>query len=98
MEAILTFIFGTIVIFYLLGIIGRWALVRWVQKKQREFAEQGAGGAYSRTYTWGGGGARESAKKPEGEISIQQTQSSEKKVSKNIGDYVDYEEVDTPAD
>ncbi len=97
MEAMLTFILGTILFFYLAGIVGRWALARWVQKKQREFEQQGGNGPYSRVYTWGSRGQGNRARKPEGEVSIQRTQAAEKRVSKNIGDYVEYEEVEVEA-
>lgn len=98
MEGFLTFILLSVLIFYLLGMVGRWALLHWVRKKQREF-ENGNGSTYSRTYSWGSARARDResggrSARPEGEVSIQQTHASEKKVNKNIGDYVEYEEVD----
>lgn len=97
MEGFLTFILLSVLFFYLLGRVGRWALLHWVRKKQREF--ENGNGTYSRTYAWGSGWARDResggrSARPEGEVSIRQTHASEKKVNKNIGDYVEYEEID----
>lgn len=92
----LAFILYVILGFYLLGLIGRFFLRRWVAKKQKEFeANGGSPGGFYRTYTWGGRGKNtEKEQKPEGDITIQRTQISEKKVSGTIGDYVEYEEVE----
>ena len=44
-----------------------------------------------RTYTWGGG---RNQKKKDGEITVQQTETSSKKVVSNeVGDYVEYEDI-----
>lgn len=90
----LTFILSVILGFYLLGWIGRIMLRSWIRKKQREFEENGgpAGGFY-RTYTWGTGARNAQQKpKPEGDITINRTKASVKKVNSDIGDYVEYEE------
>ena len=71
---------------------GRLALGYWIRKKQREFAESGQAGGFSRTYTWGG--RKASRSRAEGDVTVQQTQASpRKKINKNVGDYVDYEEI-----
>lgn len=89
---ILTVLFFIIVGFYLLGLLGRLALSYWIRKKQREFAEGGSPGGFSRTYAWGG--RRSPRPRPEGDVSVQQTEASpQKKINKNVGDYVDYEEI-----
>lgn len=101
MEAFFSFIFFTIVGFYVLGLIGKLLLRYWIRKKQREFSQnfgQGAsqGGSTFRQYTWGNGAnnPRSSEKPREGEVKIEQTASAKpKKVNKNVGDYVDYEEI-----
>lgn len=95
MDGILSFLFFLIVGLYLFGLISRLLLRSWIRSKQKEF-EQG-GGFYGRTYSWGTGNrTREQEKRPEGEVTIQVPNTEEKKVNKNIGDYVDYEEVKEP--
>ena len=47
---------------------------------------------FSRTYTWGRV-LYSSRPKPEGDVTVRQTASAQKKVNRNVGDYVDYEEV-----
>lgn len=86
---ILTILFFILVGFYLFGLLGKLLLTRWIRKKQQEFAR--GTGEFSRTYTWGRGGAERS--KPEGDVTIQQPTSPSKKINKDVGDYVDYEEV-----
>ena len=41
----------------------------------------------------GTGFGRSSRPKPEGDVTVRQTASAQKKVNRNVGDYVDYEEV-----
>ena len=85
--------------FYLLGVIGRWALRSWVRREQRKFERSGgnpAGGFY-RTYTWGTGTGQREAQQPprqEGEVTVRRTHAEEKKVDRTIGDYVEYEDVE----
>ena len=80
---ILTILFFIVVGIYLMGLVGRLALGYWIRKKQRGF---------SRTYTWGG--RKASRSRAEGDVTVQQTQASpRKKINKNVGDYVDYEEI-----
>ena len=84
--------FFVIVGFYLLGWIGRWALTAWLRKKQREFAS--GADPFSRVYTWGTrSGARPSRPQSEGNVTVSEAEPQEKKINKNVGDYVDYEEV-----
>ena len=93
LETMLEFIFFFIVGIYLFGLLGRLLLKYWIRKQQQAF-ENGTG-PFTRTYTWGTQGRRRPAPKPEGDVTIQQSRASEKKVSKNVGDYVDYEEIKT---
>ena len=89
---ILTILFFIVVGIYLMGLVGRLALGYWIRKKQREFAESGQAGGFSRTYTWGG--RKASRSRAEGDVTVQRTQASpRKKINKNVGDYVDYEEI-----
>lgn len=91
------FIILTIIGFYLLGWIGKKLLGWWIMRKQRQFADQfGQGRGF--TYTWGnkqgaGGTNAKGPRNKEGEVHVQQTQASHKKVNRNVGDYVEYEEV-----
>lgn len=99
MDTLLTVILVTVALFYLLRIVGGWALRYWIRKKQRQFSQQfggdGAGGdsrsfgGYSRR---GAGDKRE--KTPEGQVTIHKVKEVEKRVSRNVGDYVEFEEVD----
>lgn len=83
----LSFILSVALGFYLLGIIGRWLLRSWIRRKQREFAEQfgGRGG-----YTYDPNGNRDTGR--EGEVRVQKNGGSAKKVSRDVGEYVEYEE------
>lgn len=79
---------------WLLGLLGRVLLRAWIVKKQRQFAEQfGPDAQYRQSWTWTAGGSRRDPAK-EGEIKVRQTTQIEKKVSKAVGDYVEFEEVE----
>lgn len=88
MESFITFIFVSIFVIWLLGLVGRWLLRYWLQKKQRQFAEQFGGAQQQQTR----GNRRQNRR--EGEVSVQQTVRVEKKVNKEVGDYVEFEEVE----
>ena len=91
------FILLTIICLYLLGWIGKKLLGWWLARKQRQFADKfGQGGGF--TYSWSnkydtGKTNNQEQRNKEGEIHIQQTQIIQKKVSRNVGDYVEYEEI-----
>lgn len=105
MEMFLSFILFIVIGFWLLGIIGRWALRSFILRKQREMEEQFGSGGGSQTfgsgnfrgfYTFGGspGGSRSSAPKSEGEITVERNQEPDGQgVSKKIGEYVEFEEI-----
>lgn len=65
----------------------------WVRRQQKRF-ERGEGPTF-RTYTWGTGGssARPETKK-EGEVTYERVSRTERKISSEIGDYVEFEEVE----
>ncbi len=88
MEALLTFLFFLIAGFYLMSLLGRVFFSHWIRKKQREFTE--GKGDFFRTYTWG---RSERPKQTEGDITVSATRQTEKKINKNVGEYVDFEEV-----
>ena len=89
MEALLTFLFFLIAGVYLISLLGRVFFSYWIRKKQREFSE--GKGDFFRTYTWGR--SNRPPKRPEGDITVSTTKQTEKKINKNVGDYVDFEEV-----
>lgn len=98
MEAFLSFLFFLILGFYVVGVLGRWLLRRWIGKKQQEFAER-FGGAFSgggRGYSWNSGARTRRPSPREGEVTVQQvSRAPEKRVSSTVGDYVEFEEVST---
>lgn len=105
METFLTVILFIFVGFWLIGIIGRWTLRWWIARKQREFQQQFGGdgkstggafgnGAFRGFYANFGGNGRK--KRNEGEVTVTRTtRRSEYQVSKGVGEYVEYEEVET---
>lgn len=96
MGTFLSVIFFIIFGFYLLGLIGRLILSLFIRKTQRDF-EKGKG-PFTRTYSWGTGGRqsqnRQPKAQPEGEITVEYREATEKKVSKQVGDYVEFEEIE----
>ena len=102
MEAILTILFFIVAGFYLLGLVGRLVLRYWLQKKQREFAQnfgEGQGGFTFKQYTWGRpSGARSRRAKRTGEVRVEEMRHIEKRVNRNVGEYVEYEEIDVRED
>jgi len=75
----LKFLLIFFIVTYILGIIGRLLLKRYVKKAQKHFEQQKS--EYQNQF------------KKEGDITIQKTNNSEKIINKSEGDYVDYEEV-----
>ncbi len=108
METFLTVILFIFVGFWLLGQIGRWTLRWWIARKQKEFQQQFGGdgkatggtfgnGAFRGFYTqFGNNGGNNARKKREGEVTVtHNTRQSEYQVGKSVGEYVEYEEVET---
>lgn len=92
MENFLSILFFVVAGFYLLGWIGRM-LLRWFILSQARKMEQG--GATFRGFTWSSGGSsNHKTEKKEGEVRVERKVQVEKKVNKQVGEYVDYEEVD----
>lgn len=86
----LTVIFFIFVGFWLLGLIGRLVLPWWIGKKQREFQQHFGGGAGSGGYRQG----QQQQRKEEGEVTISsKTAQNEHHVNRDIGDYVEYEDM-----
>ena len=87
-------IFFIIIGFYLLGLLGRLLIRFLIMRKMKQFGMDGGGaggayGAFGRTFTFGG--RREPQPKKEGEVTITGVR-EERKVSEQVGEYVEYEE------
>jgi Na+(H+)/acetate symporter ActP len=67
------------IVTYILGIIGRFLLKRYLKKAQQHFEQQKT--------------QYQNQNKQEGDITIQKTNNSEKIINKSEGDYVDFEEI-----
>lgn len=109
--AFLSFIFYLFLGLWLFGIISRWLLRTWLLKKQRQMQEQmdkngGQGSPFTGGFfSFGPGGAKYGSfgsqnkaskqTKPEGEITIETPAEPHQQVNKKIGEYVDFEEVDS---
>ncbi len=75
----LKFLLFFFIVTYLLGIIGRFLLRRYVKKFQKHFEQQQSN--------------FQNQHKQEGEITIQKNVNNEKIINKSDGDYIDYEEI-----
>lgn len=85
---VLYFILGLVLLVVVLLVVFRWRIMRLRQQVQEQFRQQGdpaAGGPY---------GSRPADR--EGEVKVYKTRAaSEKRVSSRVGDYVEFEEVET---
>lgn len=95
---VIKFILIFLLVFYLLGFIGRLLFRMWIGKIQRDIQQQAGGnprGGFYRQYTWGGNNrqTRQEQQEPEGEIRVTDKGTQHKKINEKIGDYIDYEEV-----
>lgn len=98
LQGIATFILY-MVLFFLVLIVGLALMLRWrIYKVQREVKEQmrnGQGGnqGFNPFGGFGGFGGGQSAPQQEGEVKIRRTElTPEKRISDEVGDYVDFEE------
>ena len=83
MMRALEIIFFILLVFYLLRIIGTMALRGWINNKSREY--QG----YDRRRQ-----QRQPRRPREGEVTVERDgRERQKKIAKDVGDYVDYEEI-----
>jgi hypothetical protein len=82
----LTFIFVLLVVIWFVGLVARGLLARWLRKRTDE---------YNRRAKEAQKEARRAARNGrEGEVTIEaQRTTFRKKVSRNVGDYVDFEEI-----
>lgn len=85
-------IVGAVVLLALVGLLVIRYRIRRLQRRMEQEAGQG-GGAY-RTYTWGFGQERRKENRNDGDVTVQRTTAARKKVSREVGEYVDYEDVE----
>lgn len=108
MQTFLTVILFIFAGFWLLGRFGQWMFRWWLARKQREFQQRfggdtaaggdgGNGGAFRGFYAnFGQAGNRQKRRRKEGEVTVTQSAvRSERRVAKGVGDYVEYEEIET---
>ncbi len=86
MVDFLSFILFVVLAFYLLGIVGRWFLRRWITRRQREFERAFGGHGASRPGSAGNRGGRD------GEVRVNAGSSAPRRVRSDVGEYVEYEE------
>ena len=80
----LEFILSLLIIFWLVGAIGKFLFRRWLRSKQRQFEQTFN---YQKQY-------QENYNRPEGDVTIEGTPASQnKRVNENVGEYVDFEDV-----
>lgn len=84
-------IVGAVVLLALVGLLVIRYRIRRLQRRMEQ--EAGQGGAY-RTYTWGFGQERRKENRYDGDVTVQRTTAPRKKVSREVGEYVDYEDVE----
>ncbi|MDR1348134.1 MAG: DUF4834 family protein [Prevotellaceae bacterium] len=80
MRIFLTFIFFMLLFSYILRLLSPYIMRRLMKRMEKKVTEQ-----FNNT-------ANKKQTKREGQIIIEQTDRKEKKVDRNIGDYVDFEE------
>ncbi len=89
-------ILGFIILLFVLGLVFRFK-IRRIQKNMEDQMGQNGQGSYGNYGSFFGGQSRRARTEQqdnEGDVKIfQQKGSSEKKVAKDVGDYVDFEEV-----
>lgn len=97
MEGFLTFVICLILGFYLLGFLIKLALKLYIRRIQKRFGEGGnASGPFFQTFSYGFGDKRQASQENnhEGDVTITNaTSKSEKKITRDTGDYVDFEEI-----
>lgn len=79
----------------LLGLVGLLVIRYRIRRLQRRMEQEaGQGGAAYRTYTWGFGQERRKENRRDGDVTVERTATPRKKVSREVGEYVDYEDVE----
>ncbi len=100
LQVVFYIIIGIIILLFILSLIFRSRIARLQKQMEDQMGGHGANQAGGR-YTWGGfssgsQGARRQEETEQGDVKIfKQKGVGDKKVSKDVGDYVDFEEVDS---
>ena len=103
METFLSVILIIIIGFYLVGKLLKIFVPIWIRKKMKDFEQGkgpfnngGTGGANSQG-AWSNFGNRnrqsQESKKEEGDVTITKTKDEDRNINKEIGEYVDFDEV-----
>jgi len=88
----LTFIFSLLLGLYIFGLVVKLLFRIWITGRMKRF-RQGGGGSFH-TYTWGAGGSNNRSRaRSEGAVTVEQSAVQPRRVNRNVGDYVAYEEV-----
>jgi len=105
MEGFLTFIFFLVLGFYVLGFLLRLALRLYIKRLQKRFGGTENGmpnGAFFHQFNFGFGGNQSQQnnfnQRKEGDVTITSAKEEaaakgDKKINKDTGDYVDFEEI-----
>ncbi len=108
MEKFISFVLGTIIFLYLFGIVAKWLLRFWLQRKIKQMQDNpGAGfggnfsgggfnfGGFSGGFSSnaGGRGSQSQSHKKKGDVTIDRQNAEAKRVNTQVGEYVDFEEI-----
>jgi len=90
---VLYFLLGIVLLGIVLMLLFRWRLRRVQRQMEERFGRDFGGDAQGGFGSPSGGGARARAERQEGEVKVYRTaETPEKRVSSDVGDYVDFEE------
>lgn len=91
---VLYLVLGFLVLVFLVSLLFRWR----IRRVQRQMEEQFGAGGFGAGYGSGRGARTEgSSRQQEGEVKVYRTsETPEKRVSENVGDYVEFEETKGP--
>jgi len=90
----LGFLFFLLLGLYIFGLVVKLLFRIWFTGKMKHFRQNG--GASFRTGTRGTEGSNNRSRRaPEGAVTVEQSAMQPRRVNRNVGDYVAYEEVET---
>ena len=87
----LAFIFFLLLGFYIFGLLVKLIFRIWLVSRTKQF-RQGGGASY-RTYTRNTGGGNVRGRRPEGAVTIEHNATPPRRINRDVGDYVAYEEI-----
>ncbi len=88
MGAMLKFLFFFLLIVYLFALAGKLLLKGFVNRRTREFAERYADAQRQQQKQ------QRQQRHREGEVTVERIEVKEKQVSRKVGEYVEYEEIE----